>query len=161
MRIEYSKVLIIMEIIGVMILLAILIATAYVYPTLPDRVPTHFNALGEADRWGGKGYLWFVPAMSVFLYLLITIAGFFPKTWNYPSKIDPSKLPLAEKKVRNLLMIVKLIITAMFGYIQYMILKLSGQISFLIMILFTAVLFGIIIYYIVSLSRLSVKAQRK
>lgn len=27
---------------------------AYVYPSLPDTIPTHFNIKGEADAYGGK-----------------------------------------------------------------------------------------------------------
>ena len=27
--------------------------------TIPDQIPTHYNAAGEIDDWGGKGMIWF------------------------------------------------------------------------------------------------------
>ena len=31
---------------------------------IPAQVPTHYNAAGEIDSWGGKGMIWFIVIMS-------------------------------------------------------------------------------------------------
>ena len=39
--------------------------------TIPDQVPTHFNAAGEIDSLGGKNSLLLLPIVSWLLYGLI------------------------------------------------------------------------------------------
>ena len=35
---------------------------------LPDKVPTHFDAAGNANVWGPPGTLWLLPLVAVGLY---------------------------------------------------------------------------------------------
>lgn len=60
----------------VLILIALPFAYAgYLYPSLNDRIPTHFNAAGEADAWGSKDNIFLLPtilgATSLLVYLLL------------------------------------------------------------------------------------------
>jgi uncharacterized membrane protein len=59
--------------------------TAYLYPSLPDTIPLHFNWEGKPDGFGNKSKIWMVTLLltlvSGFVYLIIT---------NLP-KIDPKK----------------------------------------------------------------------
>ena len=43
------------------------------FSDLPDQIPIHFNAKGEADSFGSKSTIWIIPFMSVFQYGLLTI----------------------------------------------------------------------------------------
>jgi len=57
---------------------------AYVYPSLPGTIPTHFNIRGEADGFGGKDSIFLGPGiMSVVglftFFLLSNIKNFDPK----------------------------------------------------------------------------------
>lgn len=58
---------------------------AYLYPSLPEIIPTHFNIKGEADGFGGKGSIYVGPSImgmaSLFTYLFLT----------YIKKIDPKR----------------------------------------------------------------------
>jgi len=45
------------------------------YSALPDTIPTHFDAGGKPDGWGGKSSVFVFPAMSAFIYLLFTSIG--------------------------------------------------------------------------------------
>lgn len=74
------------------------------YPRLPGRVPMHFNAAGQPDRWGGKEgliVLFAVPAvMTAVLYLLVAAAprlGQNARHVNIPHRAEFLKLP-AEKQ---------------------------------------------------------------
>lgn len=54
-----------------------------VYGSLPDEVPGHFNASGEADRWGNKAELFLLPAIGGGLWLFMTVLSKYPHTFNY------------------------------------------------------------------------------
>lgn len=64
------------------LLLGALIYGFYVYPTLPDKVPSHWNLDGEIDDWSSPIWGAFgIPLMNLGLYLLFFIMP----------KIDPNK----------------------------------------------------------------------
>lgn len=48
---------------------------AYLYPELADKIPTHFNASGQADAWGSKKSIFMMPLImgvsSLLIYLLL------------------------------------------------------------------------------------------
>ncbi len=55
-----------------------IIVTAIVYPSLPEIIPTHFNANDIADAYGGKGSVWIISVLFfvVNLFMLgITLLG--------------------------------------------------------------------------------------
>lgn len=61
------------------------------WASAPERVPSHFNAAGEADRWTGPYRLWFMPAAATPLFLLLlTISNLQAKTG------DPARVALAD-----------------------------------------------------------------
>lgn len=49
---------------------------AYLYPNLPDTIPTHFNMYGEADGWGSRESIYLLPiilgGVSLFVFLLLS-----------------------------------------------------------------------------------------
>jgi uncharacterized membrane protein len=57
-------------IIALVLLVASIIAPAWLYPSLPDRIPTHWNIKGEVDGYGGKWTLFLFPVMMVVMLLL-------------------------------------------------------------------------------------------
>ena len=59
---------------------------AYVYPSLPDTIPTHFNIKGEADAYGGKDSIFLGPGImaivGLFVFILLSnIKSFDPKRY--------------------------------------------------------------------------------
>jgi len=48
-----------------------LVGVAVVYGDVPDRVPHHFGLSGEPDAWGGRGWLWALPALQLLLILFL------------------------------------------------------------------------------------------
>ncbi len=43
------------------------------YSTLPDTIPTHFNAQGVADDWGSKKTIFIFPAIAFPIYILLSV----------------------------------------------------------------------------------------
>ena len=65
---------------------AALVDAAYVYPSLPDTIPTHFNIKGEADAYGGKDSIFLGPGImaivGLFVFILLSnIKSFDPKRY--------------------------------------------------------------------------------
>jgi uncharacterized membrane protein len=59
---------------------------AYIYPSLPTTIPTHFNYKGEADGFGGKDSIFLGPgilgATGLFTFFLLSnIKNFDPKRY--------------------------------------------------------------------------------
>jgi uncharacterized membrane protein len=65
----------------------------YLYPTLPNKIPMHFNINGEVDGWGSKESIYLLPAImgltSIFVYFLMANI----------KKIDPKRYEGADDKV--------------------------------------------------------------
>jgi uncharacterized membrane protein len=64
---------------------------AYLYPSLPETIPTHFNIKGEADGFGGKDSIFLGPGIlggvGLFTFFLLSnIKNFDPK--RYKSEDD-------------------------------------------------------------------------
>jgi uncharacterized membrane protein len=54
-------------------MILLLLLPAVYYTELPDTIPQHFNARGEADGFGPKITLWILPILGVVLYMILTI----------------------------------------------------------------------------------------
>ena len=65
---------------AVLCFLFMLIFMIVKYPSLPDLLPSHYNARGEIDGWSGKAAAAFFPPIVGFLMLAIMgPIQFFPK----------------------------------------------------------------------------------
>jgi uncharacterized membrane protein len=53
------------------------------WTSLPDRIPTHFNGLGEVDGWGGKGNIWVLEVIAIVLWGGLTTLEKYPHVYNY------------------------------------------------------------------------------
>ena len=84
---------------------------AGIWESLPDTVPTHFNAQGEPDGWGSKATLIWLPMVLIFpTYILLELVPM----------IDPkNKLGAMGKKYEHLKMIVLALLSALSVVIIY------------------------------------------
>jgi uncharacterized membrane protein len=63
------------EVPSLLLLAVMLVLLATTWPVAPDRVPVHWNAAGEIDRYGSKAFgLLFPPVLAFGLYLLLLFA---------------------------------------------------------------------------------------
>ena len=84
---------------------------AYIWNTLPETVPTHWNASGEIDGYGSKNTLLLIPFMlPVLVYIIMTIAP----------KIDPkNKIAIMGKKYEQLKFFLVLFMSVLALFIIY------------------------------------------
>jgi uncharacterized membrane protein len=84
-------------------------------PRLPARIPTHFNAAGEADGWGSPDTLWFLLLVQVLTCGVFLVAPLlarrFPGTVNLGSYKLSDFTPAQRERIMPLL-------TDMMGYMS-------------------------------------------
>ena len=70
------------------------------WSSLPNKVPTHYNGLGEPDHWGSKGFIFIPLIIGIILWGGLTILEKYPHTHNYIGLTDEN----AERKYKNSIM---------------------------------------------------------
>lgn len=67
------------------LILSLYILGYFLYPHLPEQVPSHWNMAGEVDGYSSRTFhVLFFPSMTLFLYIFMSFAPIFdPKSENY------------------------------------------------------------------------------
>ncbi|MBN2415572.1 DUF1648 domain-containing protein [bacterium] len=97
---RYTRTEVILEGVCVFLILSSLYYLNSIWQSLPARIPTHFNASGQADAWGGKESLLLLPVLTIVLYIILTVTGIFVEYGNTPVRITEEN---AERQYRVLL----------------------------------------------------------
>jgi uncharacterized membrane protein len=113
----------VLELLGWGVLLALWVWTGTSYSSLPDSIPTHFNAAGEADGFGRKASIVGLPVIVTLLYIGLTLLNRFPHIFNFPTPITQDnalrQYTNATRMIRNL----KLILVLVFAGISFQTIK--------------------------------------
>ena len=87
--------------------------------SIPDRVPLHFGITGAPDRWGSKGELLILLAVSLALYTGLTFISRIPHHFNYPWQITEANAREQYRLSRLLVTGLKAIVVWMFTSILW------------------------------------------
>ena len=155
---HYSKVEIILELISISTLLTFLIFTVYIWPTVPQRIPTHYGWSGLPDSWGSKGMFPTMLYIALFIFILLSILSRFPRAINFPIPISEDKSQSHLQLRFSLVLWIKaelLLITSYIGIqgIRVALGESEGLGSYLIQILLV-ILFGTLAIFIYRAYRL-------
>jgi uncharacterized membrane protein len=90
---------------------------------LPQRIPTHFNAMGEPNAWGSPSTLWLLPAVAAFVFLLISLVSLFPASFNFPVRSTSVNRPRLVALTIRMMAWVKVELVCLFLYIQWSIIQ--------------------------------------
>jgi len=109
---------IIIEIIMGILLLAFWGMTLWLHQIAPDTIPTHFNAVGEAARWGNKNSLFGLAiGLTVVVVLLFLSTRFSSHFFNYPVAVNKHNIriqhQIAVRTMRYLSLVFILIFTSL------------------------------------------------
>jgi len=94
---------------------------------LPSRVPTHFDAAGNANAWGPPSTLWLLPVVAVALYLFITVISLLPTRIRSAVKLSPECRSHLEALTHQMVAWIKLEMICLFAWIQWSILQSLRQ----------------------------------
>ncbi len=104
------------------LLLAMFVMVGLRWSDLPERMPSHYNAAGEPDKWRSKDTVWILPIVGANLYILMTalsrVAAAGKVRLNVPPGIDAAS-PEVQAEARHLLTAIKMCITATFAFITW------------------------------------------
>lgn len=148
MKRYYSKLQVILELLGILAILGMIIFVGIRYADLPDLIPGHFNSLGEIDRWGSKSEIFVIPIVAILLYMGISAISFFPGAWNIPIQVTAQNQDLVFQCIRSMILFTKLEMLGIFICITYYI-SYSKPLPAIftpvtLIVLFTTILFFII-----------------
>lgn len=89
-----------------------------IWKSLPDSVPMHYNAIGEADSYGGKWTVWITPAGMLLMYQFLALVERHPDWWNTAVTITRGNCEKVYGMLKNMIVSVKLIVMLIFGYLS-------------------------------------------
>jgi uncharacterized membrane protein len=95
--------------------------------TLPDRIPTHFNAAGEVDGYGDRSTLLFLLIPTGVLYILLTALWSFPHWYNYLVPITLENAPRQYFYATRMIMLLKMEIMGIFAFMAWGTVRASEQ----------------------------------
>jgi uncharacterized membrane protein len=88
--------------------------SVFYYLKLPEIIPTHFNAAGQADDYGSKLTIFILPGIAILLNVAFTILVRYPHKFNYPVKITPENMARQQRFAVLLVRTLKLAINLVF-----------------------------------------------
>jgi len=111
---------IIVEILCFTLIITLWVLTILNYKDLPEIIPIHYNAKGEADGFGEKSTIFTLPLVATILFIALTILNKYPHIFNYATTITNEnalkQYTIATKMIRFL----KLVICIIFCSIAFM-----------------------------------------
>jgi len=84
------------------------------WSSLPEQIPTHFNAAGAADSYGSKGTLIMLSVLMLLMFALLAGIECFPQAWNMPVKVTEENKERLYLITGTMLAIVKVLLVGMF-----------------------------------------------
>ena len=100
------------NLVSLCMLLAYVIVLVCIWSRIPGTVPTHFNAAGIADSYGGKGILWMIAATVILL--LLSLIEKVPSIWNFPVAVTEENKERLYKIALVMLGAIKILTTGLF-----------------------------------------------
>jgi uncharacterized membrane protein len=108
------------ELLGWIILLALWTLTICHYSTLPETIPTHYNAAGKADGFGSKASIIGLPVIATLLFIGLTVLNRYPHIFNYPTAITQDNALRLYTLATRMLRYLKMVLVLVFGGIEFM-----------------------------------------
>jgi uncharacterized membrane protein len=135
-----------------------IITVAASYPTLPQRIPTHFNAAGIVNRWGDKSTLWIIVLLAGFLYAVLTIVVRFAPASTFNVPVPAEQRGAAILVARDMIAWVKAESMCLLAFVAYSILAVAerrtGRLSLWFLPVTLVAVFATIAFYLARMMRL-------
>lgn len=139
------------------VIIGMFIYAAVMVGRLPDEIPIHFNAAGEADNWGGKASIFMLPLISLPMSLILFFLGRAPHLHNFPFKVTEENAPKLYRESRLMMAAMHLMVTGVFALITWqMVESAQGNASLgpWLAVIITAGPLALIAYFVIRMFRL-------
>jgi len=126
---------------------------------LPGRIPTHFDAAGNANAWGPPSTLMLLPIVAAGVYLLITALSQLHSAINLPVRVTPQTRGQIEALTLQMVAWFKAELVCLFTWLQWTIIQTvrngGGSISPALVPVFLVVVFATLIAHMVAIVRVA------
>ena len=116
---ELTKTDKIIEISGFLTLAILWLLVAYNYADMPAIIPTHYNALGEADGFGNNKSIFSLPVVATVLFVGMTFLNKHPHIFNYSTSITIENAPQQYANATKMIRFMKLSIVLIFSILTF------------------------------------------
>lgn len=100
-------------------LLAQFLIVLAAWPEIPDQVPRHFDAAGQADDWGSKATLLLLPAVNFVVFVMMTVISRFPHISSMPVEVTPLNARRVYRLVRFQTIWLKAVVALVLTYMSW------------------------------------------
>ena len=152
-KIERNALDVLEAIVSLSCLVGVTLYLIFAWSTIPAKVPMHYNAAGEVNRWGSKSELIILPIISWLIYGMITLIERLPQVWNTGIRVTEENRAVVYRLLKNMIACVKMITLSIFSCLTVLS-SLARNLPMWFLLAFLVLLFGTIAYYIVKLTRL-------
>ncbi len=142
------------EILCLVLLIGIPVYLILNWSSIPNRIPGHYNAMGEIDRMGNKSELLVLPIITWLMYLGMSVVGRFPTVWNTGVRVTKENKERVYRTIINMLNSMKLTIVAVFSYLSINSSRAVPLTAWFVPV-FLILIFGSITFFIIRLIRVS------
>ncbi len=119
LKVPYETIDLILDVLCITLLVIMWGYVITTYGELPDEIPTHFNGKGEVDGHGKKTFIWSLPAISTFTFLLMFVLNKFPHLHNYMTNITEDNALKNYKLSTRFVRFINAVVLLIFAYITY------------------------------------------
>ena len=152
MPIKRSKYDVTINLICLLLLSGLVVYLLINWSDIPDKIPGHYNAMGEVDRWGNKGELLFLPIIGWIMYIGITVLQHFPQVWNTGVTVTEENKARIYPILKNIIGTTKLLVVGVFVILDINS-ALAKSLPIWFLPIFLVLMFGSIIFSVVKLTR--------
>lgn len=138
----------VLKVINFLILAAMWVFTVINFRKLPEIIPTHFNLRGEADDYGSRNIIWFLPVISTFLFLFLNFLSGKP---DFPLLNVPESMKKRPKMLAVFILSIAALVQLVFIEIIFEVFNYTAdnplKIGFVLPVLVAAIFITIIAFF--------------
>ena len=117
MKIKMNKQDVFVEIICLVLLIGILLYLFLNWDNIPDRIPVHYNVMGQANRIVNKGEIIVFPIIAWMVYIGLTVTKRIPRVWSTGVKVTEENKERVYRVEKSMVRTLKLIIIVVFVFL--------------------------------------------
>ena len=118
MKIERSRYDVIINFGCLILLSATIIYLAANWKNFPEKIPGHYNIMGEVDRWGNKGELLILPIVTWIMYFGMTVLEHYPQNWNTGVAVTEKNTERVYRVLKNMIGTLKFVVVGIFTFLS-------------------------------------------
>ena len=154
MNLKMNKHDVFVEVVCLILLMGVFVYLFISWDNIPDKIPGHYNAMGQVDRIANKSELIVLPIIACLMYIGLTAIGRIPQIWNTGVTVTEENKERVYRVLKNMLGTMKLIMVAVFVFLSINSTQATSLPVWFLPV-FLTLTFGAIIFYGIKLVKVS------